>query len=72
MGQTSLHYLRENLFDLLKIDGSLVKGLSTHRNCREIISSIAALASSLSMTVLAEYVETEEEKGTLHEIGCDC
>ncbi|MBQ7243187.1 MAG: EAL domain-containing protein [Bacilli bacterium] len=28
MGQTTLYYLRENLFDVIKIDGSLVKGLS--------------------------------------------
>ena len=72
MGQTSLHYLKENLFDCVKIDGSLVKGLLTHSNCREIITSITRLAASLDMTVLAEYVETERHREALHEIGCDC
>ena len=38
----------------------------------EIISSIAQLASTLDLTVIAEFVETEEERDTLHEIGCDC
>ena len=71
MGQTSLNYLKENMFDMIKLDGSLVKGLSTHRNCREIISSIVNLSSTLKMTVTAEHVETEEQRETLHEIGCD-
>ena len=72
MGQTSLNYLKNNLFDIIKLDGSLVKGLSTTRNCREIILSITHLAASLHLTVLAEFVETEKEREELHEIGCDC
>ena len=72
MGQTSMNYLRDNLFDEIKLDGSLVRGLFTHQNCREIISSISQLAATLNMTVLAEYVENEEQKNVLHEIGCDC
>ena len=50
----------------------MVKGLSTHQNCREIIQSITKLASTLDMVVVAEYVETEAERDVLHEIGCDC
>ena len=71
MGQTSLNYLKDNLFSLIKLDGSLVKGLFTHKNCREIISSITQLADTLNLKVLAEYVETEEDRAVLHEIGCD-
>ncbi len=71
MGQTSLNYLKDNMFDVIKLDGSLVKGLFTHRNCREIISSIVNLSSTLNLLVLAEYVETVEERDVLHEIGCD-
>ena len=71
MGQTTLHYLRENLFDIIKIDGSLVKELTNSANCREIVSSLVELADSLSLMVIAEYVETEEEKEILHGMGCD-
>ncbi len=71
MGQTSINYLKDNIFDEIKLDGSLVKGLYTHDNCREIISSITGLASTLNLIVLAEYVETEEQRDILHEIGCD-
>ncbi len=72
MGQTSLNYLKNSLFDIIKLDGSLVKGLFAHQNCQEIISSIVSLSTSLHLTVLAEFVETEKERDTLHEIGCDC
>ncbi|MBR5044536.1 MAG: EAL domain-containing protein, partial [Clostridia bacterium] len=72
MGQTSLHYLRDNFFDIIKIDGSLVRGLNSAGNCREIISSITSLSGSLSLLVIAEFVETEEQRNVLHEIGCDC
>ena len=72
MGQTSVNYLKENLFDVIKLDGSLVKGLLTNRNCREIVISISQLASNLRLTVLAEYVETEAQRDALHEAGCDC
>ena len=43
-----------------------------HRNSREIISSIVSLADSIELVVLAEYVENEEQRELLHEIGCDC
>ncbi len=72
MGQTSIHYLKNDLFQMLKLDGSLVKGILTNSNCREIISSIAKLAGNLKLTIVAEYVETEEQREALHEIGCDC
>ena len=72
MGSTSLNYLKNSMFDIIKLDGSLIKGLQTHQNCREIVSSIVSLSKSLDLTVIAEYVETEEEREILHEIGCDC
>jgi EAL domain-containing protein (putative c-di-GMP-specific phosphodiesterase class I) len=72
MGQTSLHYLKDSMFDIIKLDGSLVRGLEDHPNYHEIIASITLLAESLHLTVLAEYVETEEQREILHNIGCDC
>ena len=72
MGQTSVHYMKDNMFDIIKLDGSLVRGLFDHSNTREIISSVTRLALSLNMEIIAEYVETEEQRQTLHELGCDC
>ena len=72
MGQTTLHYLRENIFDVIKIDGSLVVGLSKSTNLQEIVSSLIELADSLSLFVVAEYVENEEDREALHKMGCNC
>ena len=72
MGQTTLHYLRENIFDIIKIDGSLVVGLSKSTNLQEIVSSLIELADSLSLFVVAEYVENEEDREALHKMGCNC
>ena len=71
-GHTSLHYFKDGLFDYVKVDGSLVRGVCENRNAREIISSVVQLASSLELMVIAEYVETEKQREALHEIGCDC
>ena len=49
-----------------------MRGLLTSQNCREIISSITTLSGSLSLPVIAEFVETAEQREILHEIGCDC
>ena len=71
MGQTSISYLKYDLFSIIKIDGGLVKGLKASSNCREIIASISKLAESLDMKVIAEFVQTEEEREILHNIGVD-
>ena len=71
MGQTSLHYLKDGLFDVIKLDGALIKGLADNPNYREIVSSIVRLSASLNLTVVAEFVETENERETLHGVGCD-
>ena len=70
MGHTSLQYLQHNQFDLVKLDGNLVKSLLTNERTKEIISSIVYLSHSLDFKVLAEYVETEEQKNALEEVGC--
>ena len=71
MGQTSLHYLKDSMFDIIKLDGTLVRGILESDNYREIVSSIVKLSETLDLTVLAEYVETEQQRDMLHEMGCD-
>lgn len=71
MGSTSLKYLQKNQFDIVKLDGSIVKEMMTNERSRDIISSIIYLAHSLNFSVLAEYVETEEQMQELKKIGCN-
>ena len=71
MGSTSLKYIQNSQFDMIKLDGSLVKGLKQQSgNSIEIISSIAKLAEKLGFLVLAEFVETEEDRAKLEAVGC--
>jgi EAL domain-containing protein (putative c-di-GMP-specific phosphodiesterase class I) len=71
MGHSSLLYLKEFHFDTVKLDGSLVREILSNPTCCNIIRSIVSLGESLKYSVIAEYVETEEQKLLLHELGCD-
>ena len=71
MGHTSLQYLQHNQFDIVKLDGNLVKSLLGNERTKEIISSIVYLSRSLDFKVLAEFVETEEQRKALEQIGCN-
>ncbi len=70
VGQTSINYLKEGVFDMIKLDGSLVLGINSNSRCKEIISSLVSLSNSLNITPLAEFVETKEIKDSLLEVGC--
>lgn len=70
MGFTSLKYLQQSQFSLVKLDGSLVKNLLENPRDQEIIASIVRLSHSLDFDVLAEYVETEEQRKVLERVGC--
>ncbi|WP_164998165.1 PTS sugar transporter subunit IIC/EAL domain-containing protein [Neobittarella massiliensis] len=70
MGQTSLEYLRENLFAYVKLDGSLVQQVLHNPRCRDIVGSIVELGRALDFGVTAEMVETEETRQVLLELGC--
>ncbi|MBR5421847.1 MAG: PTS sugar transporter subunit IIC/EAL domain-containing protein [Lachnospiraceae bacterium] len=70
MGHTSLQYLQHNQFDLVKLDGNLVKSILSNDRTKEIINSIVYLSASLDFKVLAEFVETVEQKEALEQIGC--
>ena len=70
MGHTSILYLKECIFDTVKIDGSLVTGMMTNPVCSEIIGSIVKLGQTLAFTVIAEYVETEAQRDRLVALGC--
>lgn len=70
MGQTSLSYLKDSCFDLVKLDGALVRNMADNPRCLDIIKSIAALSDALDFVVLAEYVETEEQRDALCSVGC--
>lgn len=70
MGSTSITYLKKNYFDIIKLDGNLVKNIFGPGNEREILNSITALAKSLGVQVIAEYTENRQVQKALEEMGC--
>lgn len=70
MGHSSLTYLQQNVFEEVKLDGSLVRQLANKRS-ENIVLGIMQLAESLHFKVVAEFVETEEQRDVLARLGCD-
>jgi diguanylate cyclase (GGDEF)-like protein/PAS domain S-box-containing protein len=70
-GYSSLSYLKRLPADAIKIDQSFVKGLGEDVDDTAVVRMIIELAHTLSLEVIAEGVETEEQATLLKEMGCD-
>ena len=70
-GYSSLNALRRLPVDLVKIDRSFVTNLPHDAEDASIAWTIVRLAHRLGLTVLAEGVETGEQRAALRDLGCD-
>jgi EAL domain-containing protein (putative c-di-GMP-specific phosphodiesterase class I) len=70
-GYSSLRYLAHLPIDTLKIDRSFVTAMTEDADDMAIVSSIIALAHGLDLNVVAEGVDTEEQRKLLRLLRCD-
>jgi EAL domain-containing protein (putative c-di-GMP-specific phosphodiesterase class I) len=70
-GFSSLSYLAKLPVDTLKIDRSFVTDITAGPSGLALVSTIINLAHSLTLKVVAEGVETEEQSRLLRLLGCD-
>lgn len=70
MGHSSVMYLQDSDFDIVKLDGKLVKKVLTSDRSVDIITAITHLSEKFHFKVVAEYVETIEQRERLASLGC--
>ena len=70
-GYSSMSLLKKFPIDVLKIDRSFVRDISTNSEDQAIADAIIALGRALELTIVAEGVETAEQEAFLRAHDCD-
>lgn len=69
-GYSSLSYLQRLPINVLKIDQSFVRDMPLSRSSEAIVRTIIQMGQSLELEVIAEGVETEQQRQMLSQRGC--
>jgi len=70
VGHSSLSYFQMFPFDKVKIDKSFIADIESSKTARAIVEAVIGLGRQLSMGVVAEGVECEEQRDLLSDLGC--
>ena len=70
-GYSSLVYLKKLPIDIIKIDQSFIQEIPNNKEDISITSAVILMAHTLNMKVVAEGVETEQQKNFLYKHKCE-
>jgi diguanylate cyclase (GGDEF)-like protein/PAS domain S-box-containing protein len=70
-GFSALSHLRDLPVSGIKVDRSFTAGLGRDPQCDRIVEALTGLAQGLGVDIVAEGVETEEQRAVLEGIGCE-
>lgn len=71
-GYTSFRYLKDFYFDMIKIDASFIRGISSNPDNQVLTQALVSVAQHFDMFTVAEFVETEADAAYLIAAGIDC
>ncbi len=70
-GYSSMSYLKKFPLDVLKIDRSFIKDLPHDPKDSAIVTAIAEMARGLSLEIIAEGIENNEQNEFIKKVGCE-
>ncbi len=70
-GFSSIGYLRQFPFDILKVDRSFVRDIGINATANALIQSLVSLGDALGLSVIAEGIENEDQLKLLRLIQCE-
>jgi len=70
-GLSSFAYLKNFNVDTLKIDGSFIRDITDNRISESMVAAITQVAKVMELKTVAEYVESEETRALISELGVD-
>ena len=70
-GFSSIGYLRQFPFDILKVDRSFVRDLGMNSTANALIQSLVSLGDAMDLSVIAEGIENEDQLKLLRLVQCE-
>ena len=70
-GFSSIGYLRQFPFDVLKVDRSFVRDIGLNTTANALIQSLVSLGDALNLSVIAEGIENEDQLKLLRLVQCE-
>lgn len=71
-GYTAMRFFKDFCFDVVKIDGQFIRGISRCPDNQVMTSALISIARHFDMLTVAEFVETKEDAEMLAKLGVDC